>query len=155
MKLAQWFWRRRFLNVINVLSLFRNYLPLEKGGALHLNKLESPLPKDALCYVWLKLAQWFWRRRWKCEKFTDRWTDGQTDRQTTDERWSEKLTELIRIIKCIIHLRKEWSLSTIQWLWRRFLESCQGIFTVAKISPKKKCCPHLKIKWNPLYPRTL
>ena len=35
-------------------SLFRNYLPLEKGGALYLNKLESPSPKDALCQVWLK-----------------------------------------------------------------------------------------------------
>ena len=44
-------------------SLFRNYLPLEKGGALHLNKLESPSPKDTLCQVWLKLAQWFWIRR--------------------------------------------------------------------------------------------
>ena len=29
-------------------SLFLNYLPLEKGVALHLNKLESPSPKDAL-----------------------------------------------------------------------------------------------------------
>ena len=29
---------------------------------LHLNKLESPSPKDALCQDWLKLAQWFWRR---------------------------------------------------------------------------------------------
>ena len=53
--------KRRFLNFVNVFSLFRNYLPLEKGGAYHLNKLESPLPKDALCQVWLKLAQWFWR----------------------------------------------------------------------------------------------
>ena len=70
LKLAQWFWRRRFLNFVNVFSLFGYYLPLEKGGALHLNKLESPLPKDALWQVWLKLAQWFWRRRWKCEKFT-------------------------------------------------------------------------------------
>ena len=51
--------------------------------ALLLNKLESPSPKDALCQVWLKLAQWFWRRRWKCEKFTDRRMDG----QTTDDRW--------------------------------------------------------------------
>ena len=51
LKLAQWFWRRRFFNFVNVFSLFRNYLPLEKGGALHLNKLESPLPKDALCQV--------------------------------------------------------------------------------------------------------
>ena len=28
---------------------FRNYLPLEKGGAPYLNKLESPSPKDVLC----------------------------------------------------------------------------------------------------------
>ena len=83
LKLAQWFWRRGFFNFVNVFSLFRNYLPLEKGGVLHLNKLESPSPKDALCKVWLKLAQWFLRRRWKCEKFTD----GQTD-----DRRSEKLT---------------------------------------------------------------
>ena len=62
LKLAQWFWRR-FFNFVNVFLLFGNNLPLEKGGALHLNKLESPSPKDALCQVWLKLAQWFGRRR--------------------------------------------------------------------------------------------
>ena len=63
LKLAQWFWRRGIFNFVNVLSLFSNYLPLEKGGTLGMNKLESPSPKDALCQVWLKLAQWFWRRR--------------------------------------------------------------------------------------------
>ena len=62
--------------------------PSEKGVALHLCKLESPPSKDALWQVRLKLAQWFWRRSWKCEKLTDR----QTDRQTTDNRRSEKLT---------------------------------------------------------------
>ena len=62
LKLAQWFWRRRFFNFVNVFSLFRNYFPLEKGGAHHLNKLESPSPNDALCQIWLKLAQWFWKR---------------------------------------------------------------------------------------------
>ena len=36
---------------------------------LGLNKIESTLPKDALCLVWLKLAQWLWRREWKYEKF--------------------------------------------------------------------------------------
>ena len=36
---------------------------LEKGGALHLNKLQSPSTNDALCQVWLKLAQCVWRRR--------------------------------------------------------------------------------------------
>ena len=63
LKLAKWFWRRRFLNFVNVFSLFGNYLSLEKGGALYLNNLESPSPEDALFQVWLKLAKWFWRRR--------------------------------------------------------------------------------------------
>ena len=94
LKLAKWFWRRRFFNFVNVFSLFCNYLPLEKDGALHLNKLVSPLTKDALCQVWLKLAQWFWRRRWKCKKFTDRQTDGQTDRRRTkgDQKSSLELS---------------------------------------------------------------
>ena len=29
----------------------------------HLNKIESTSPKDALCQDWLKLAQWFCRRK--------------------------------------------------------------------------------------------
>ena len=45
------------------MSLCKNYLPLEKGWAIHLNKHEFTSPKEALCQVWLKLAQWFWRRR--------------------------------------------------------------------------------------------
>jgi hypothetical protein len=47
----------------SVFSLFCYYLPLERGNPLHLHKLKSPPPKDDLCQVWLKLAQWFWRRR--------------------------------------------------------------------------------------------
>ena len=45
--------------------------PLGKGVPIHLNKLKSPLPNNALCWVWLNLnlIQWFWRRQ-KCEKFT-------------------------------------------------------------------------------------
>ena len=38
-----------FFNFVNVFLLFRNYLHLEKGVALHLGKFESPLTKDALC----------------------------------------------------------------------------------------------------------
>ena len=53
----------KILKFVNVFSLFRYYLPLEKGVALHLNKFEFLLPKDDLCQVWLKLAQWFLRRR--------------------------------------------------------------------------------------------
>jgi hypothetical protein len=61
--LACWFWRRRFLKIFRAFSLFHYYLPLEKGYPLSLNKIISPSPKDNLCQVWLKLAQWFWRRR--------------------------------------------------------------------------------------------
>ena len=53
------FWK----NIFNNISYFCYYLPLELGVALHLNKLESPLPSDALCQVWLKLAQWFWKKK--------------------------------------------------------------------------------------------
>ena len=81
LKLVLWFWRRRFLNFVNLFLLFLNYLRLEKAEVLHLNKLEFPLHKDALRQVWLKLVQWFWRR-WKCEKFTTK----------TDKFWSGKLT---------------------------------------------------------------
>ena len=76
-----------------VFSLFHNYLPLQRGRSLHLNKLESPSPKNALCQVWMKLAQWFWRRRWKCESLQTGGQKGrQTDRQTKDEKWLEKPT---------------------------------------------------------------
>ena len=90
LELAQRFLRRNFFKFVNVVSLFRNYLPLENDTAIHLNKLESPTPKDALCQFLLKLAQWFWRRRWKCEKFTTTTLTKMTT--TTDKFWSEKLT---------------------------------------------------------------
>ena len=127
LKLAQWFLRRRFLKVVNLFLLIPNYLPFGKGVALRLNKLEFPSPKDTLCQVWLKLAQWFWRRRWKCEKFTDRQTDGQTNGQTTDDRWSEKLTwafssgelkslshsHIVYNLKFFVHLKVEsWFMNT-------------------------------------------
>ena len=54
---------RRFFNFVNVFSLFRNYLPLEKGVVLYMNKHKSPSPKDALCQVRLKLAGWFFREK--------------------------------------------------------------------------------------------
>ena len=56
-----WNWlsgsEKEFFNFVNAFSLFYNYLPLEKVGALHLNKRESPSHKDALWQFCLKLAQ--------------------------------------------------------------------------------------------------
>ena len=48
-------------NFVNVFLQFCYYLPLKEEVALHLNKLEFPLPKEALCEVSLKLAQWLLR----------------------------------------------------------------------------------------------
>ena len=63
--------RRRFFLISSMyFSYFIIISPWKRARALHLNKLEFPSPKDTLCQVWLKLTQWFWRKRWKCEKFT-------------------------------------------------------------------------------------
>jgi hypothetical protein len=76
LNLACWFWRR-FLKIFSVFLPFLYYFPLGKGNPLHLKKLESASPNDDLCQVWLKLAQWFWRKSRKCKKLqTDRQTDG-------------------------------------------------------------------------------
>jgi hypothetical protein len=45
---------------------FYSFAPLEKDNLLHLNNLQSPPAKDDLCQVWLKLAQWLWRRSLGC-----------------------------------------------------------------------------------------
>ena len=63
LKIAQWFWSRRFLKVLNVFISFPNYLPFQKGVTFRLNKLEFPSSKNAVWQDWLKLDQWFWRRR--------------------------------------------------------------------------------------------
>ena len=76
MKLAQWFWRRIFLNFVKVFSLFHNYLPLEKGRALDLNKLESPSPKE----FGLNWPSGSGEEDENVKSLqTDRRTDGQTD----------------------------------------------------------------------------
>ena len=62
LKLVQWFLKRVFLKMLSMyFSCFVYISPWNRTGALHLNKLESLSPKDALCQVWLNLVQWFLR----------------------------------------------------------------------------------------------
>ena len=51
------FLKEGFLNIFNIILLFRFFLPFVKGVALHSNKLEFPPRKSDLCQVWLKVAQ--------------------------------------------------------------------------------------------------
>ena len=95
-----------FLNFVNVFSLFHKHLPLEIGGVLHLNKLKSPLPRNALCQLWLKLAQWFWRRNFF------------------------NFVNVFLLFRNYLHLEKDPSifkdvlcqvwLKLAKWFWRRF-----------------------------------
>jgi hypothetical protein len=48
LKLAQRFWRKRFLNDTTPFLYFCDYLSFQKGLTLYLNKLEFPSPKDYL-----------------------------------------------------------------------------------------------------------
>ena len=60
---------RKQLNSINTYDYHnvnwekKNPIIYENWMVLQLNTLESPLQKDALCQIWLKLALWFWRKR--------------------------------------------------------------------------------------------
>ena len=79
-KVAQWFLRRRHLNFVNVFSLFRNYLPLQKGcGFCSLEETWIPFSQGCL----VENGPVVWRRRWKCVKITDRQSVRQTDRRRT------------------------------------------------------------------------
>ena len=49
--------------------LFCYHLQLEKGMALHLKKLESPSPRNAMWQDWLELDMWFCRRFFKFSNF--------------------------------------------------------------------------------------
>ena len=77
LKLAKWFWRIRFLNIFNIILHFRYYLPLEKGVAIHFNKLESPTQG---CFVpsLVEIGPVVLEKKSRIGKVY-RQTDGQTD----------------------------------------------------------------------------
>ena len=92
LNLAQWFWRR-FLNFVNLFSLFRNYPPLGKGCGPSFEQIWinfNPLHLGMLCtkfsWIWpsgsgeeegnVNSLHRRWLRRW--------WT--------MDKMWSVKLT---------------------------------------------------------------
>ena len=67
------FWEAFFFNLVKFFRYFVIIIHWER--TLYLYKCEYHWTEDALCQVWWKLTQLFWRRRWKCEMFTNRRTD--------------------------------------------------------------------------------
>ena len=83
LKLAQRFWRRRFLKKFSVISLFHNYVPLEKFWT-SLN----PLYPRTLCAKFVEIGPVVLEEKMKIWKVYR-----QTDKQTeTDDSWTEKPT---------------------------------------------------------------
>ena len=135
LKLAQWFWRR-FFNFVNVFSLFHNYLRLEKGVALPLNKLEQTYPRMLYAkFGWnwpsgsgeedenVKSLQTDWR--------SDRQTDGRTDddgrRAIRKAHMGFTFTWVKNERTCILH-EFDWTLVThlysvhrIRSVWKNLL----------------------------------
>ena len=105
---------------VNIFSLFLYYLPLKNGGALHLNKLESFSLKNALCQVWLKLTQSFWRRCRKCEKLTDKRTDGRWTMGdlSFQPRWAKEGNEFDKNFYFIENMR--------QFIWLSPPQKCES-----------------------------
>jgi hypothetical protein len=102
---------------------------------LHLNKLESPPPKDDLCQVWLKLTQWFWRRSQKCKSLQ---TDGRRDdgqkairiaHLSFQLRWAKNTTNLFLYLtkKIYAFLCGLYPLVNL-WIWCPFLTFFPCIF---------------------------
>ena len=136
--MVHWFWRRWFLNFINVFSIFRNHLPLEIGGFLHLNNIIYPSPKDDLCHVWLKLTPWFWRRFCKivivCSLFRN---------FLPLEKWG--ILRLKNLISCIQGLA--------QYFWKRFFKFVDEISQILNYLPLEQGGGFFWTNFNSLYPR--
>lgn len=72
-----------------------SYLPFKESVVLHLKKnLESVLPKHGLFQVWLKSAQWLWRRSSKCKTLQ---TERQTERRTEGRRTKNDLKNSLEL----------------------------------------------------------
>ena len=78
-KLAQWFWSRKFLNVVNVFSLFRY-----KYAELFIGTIFKPIHPRMLC------AKFNWKAQDENVKCLQ--TEVQTNERTTDNRLSENVT---------------------------------------------------------------
>jgi hypothetical protein len=87
LKLACWFWRRRFLKIFSVFLLFCDY-PLGEEQSPSFEQFRIPSPQGWLVPSLVTIGQVVLEKKSKMYKFTERWRD----RRKTDIGRSEKLT---------------------------------------------------------------
>ena len=78
-----WIWRRRFLKFTVFCTLGALPLGPHVGHRNPMNNFASPTHKNDSYQVWLKSADPFWRRRWKCKSLR---TTDDARRTTHDAR---------------------------------------------------------------------
>ena len=81
---------KKFFKSCQFIFIISQLSPLWEESGLSFEQTWIPLPRNTLCQVSLKLAQWFWRG-WKCESLQK---SGQTDRggTTGDQKSSLELS---------------------------------------------------------------
>ena len=137
-EIGQRFWRRRFLDHVNVFWLFRNYLPLEKGSTFHLNKIESSSSKKTLCQVWLKLAQRFWSRRLSSFVYVfSLFRNYLLLKKGLAFHWNKLESSLPKEALCRVCLK------LAEWLWRRRFLNFVFVFSLFRNNLP------LEIGWGP------
>ena len=106
--LALGFWRRRFLNFVNVFSLLS---PLRKGCGC-----QSWIPFTQGWFVpsLVELSQWFLRRKWKMLKVYNNYDDNDKHQGTNSDK--KKLTwafDLGELMFDLLYLYKYWNFKFI------------------------------------------
>ena len=87
--MAQWFWRQRYSNFVNVFQLICYNLPFEKDMALHLKKNWVPTTKGCFVPSLDEIGPAVHEKKMKMWKVYRNW---QMDSWVTNNRQSEKLT---------------------------------------------------------------
>ena len=128
------------------------YLLYENWLVLHLNKLESHSPKDALCQISLKLAKRFWRGRflifrkcifafWKLSPL------GKGQSPSFEQTWIPFTQE------CIVQSLVEIGPLLLEKKILKMLSMCLCYFVI--ICSWKRARPLIWINLNPLHLRML
>ena len=87
---AKLFWRRRYLNIFNIILHFLYYLPLEKGGPFIWTNL-NPLHPRMLC------AKFGWNWPSGSGEKVENWRSLQTDRRTDRRRMTGDLKSSLEL----------------------------------------------------------
>ena len=105
--LAKWFQRRRFLKIRPIRNKNCPWRPYLLSDRDEMRKLYKGPYIDASCQVWFHLAQWFQRRRLKCEKLT-----------TTDDGWRRTDTSWWQKLTLTLWVRWAKNKNHIYWFWQ-------------------------------------